>query len=870
MSDTKIGIDLRYSGLESDQFVALARKIIDLKSPILVTVEGREPITSVQARIVGTPIATVFEGYRRTLRIETSRGQIFDVGGSNTTKSVASEKVTFHAVPSSVVPAWATRESLNSWLKELEIPEVAQAALDAISAGLRASFFEETECVAILSALSLPARSRNPDVRSAAVGVIAQIGGEDALGYLSDALVDPEDRVRRQAALRLRGVESLIRVSKNLEKARKCVDALALALARDSDEQVRIYAAEDLGYFYNEGAQTALRHALSADKSHDVRWACAVAIGRSNDPQAVQLLRGVLDTEDSPSIRKAAYLGIGRHASDLVLRDNDAARSVVADLAKVIELGDSAGRDYAIHALGEFGDPAAPYFESLFEVIKSKELEVLSCAVMTVAKLMPFTTGTPDARGKVLTHLRLHLSISEPTSWPELGFFRSFLATAGDLALKLEDFDLARRFYEMASASYADVEWLKLFYQGAQAYAEAEAAIARNGDLTTAKSEFAKAIEWLAAVESNASFGHVDAGRSGLRLKQILAQARLAVISALALWRPYFLDIHDLNLIRGHLRQAGELYRRLDLTNLTDSERKLAPQEVALVSCLQLMVNVLDELCHLAESVISHDGDKVRFAVGAVRVQARRLCAQIRTTGSPSLERVERAVGQLLEAPHASAALDAEMASELMDRLPSALLSAVPAPGTCPIVTFGEAGLTLRLVDSTGGAGTRADPLIIEDRFRVIFDAEVEVRHRTKDDELIFTADGPIEARGNAVQYVPVHEGIYALRPIDFGKHSPSSVPLPFSFLLSFRNRGCMQQVAQHEIWVRTFDSEGDRPIDKAKRRDELALAEVELMELERQASDYQNKEGFGFRLRQIEDEIDAKRAYISRIRKLT
>jgi hypothetical protein len=664
-------------------------------------------------------------------------------------------------------------------------------------------------------------------------------------------------------------MESVIRAAENGTDAVACVDALALALLEDTDERVRIFAAEDLGYFYNPAAQEAVRKKLHGDDCEDVRWACAVAIGRSNEADAVPLLRSSLERETGASIRKAALLGIGRHAPDLVLRRPDVARVVIAELALIAENSASPGRDYAIHALGEFGQPAATYIEGLIPIVDSTDIQVAACAVMSVMKLLPFSSSHYALRDSVIERLGERVDVAVPLDWPEIGFYRSYLSSSGDLALALEDFHLAERYYSRASAAYEDIDWLCLFYTGAAAYTRAEARVASGLDLGPALTDLSKAVANFSAVESSPSFSDVDIGRSGLRLKQILAQARLATLSALHSWRPHAFETYEVEAIRSHLSRASDLYRRLDLTNLTDSERKLGPQEVALISCLQLLVGVLSELCHLAEAMLAHDGNRVTFATASVRAQARRLCAQIELTGSPSLQTVRDRVQNLATELASSGRSDVELAADLLDRMPPALLSAVPAPGTCPIVTFGEARLAVRLADVRAGTGTRKDPVLLASRYRLVFEGDVEVLHRTKDDELIFTAEGPTEARIDAIQFIPVHEGFYALRPIDFGLYSAGSVSVPFRFTLSFRNRGCLQPVSTCELWVRIFDPDVEEPLHHSKVEEEARQAQEELEQFTQLLQDYENKSGLDHRRRAIAAEIDRRRALLERLRRL-
>jgi HEAT repeat protein len=858
---------IEFSGLESDQFVSFADRLLRARLTCEVEAWGREPITSTSLGVSGLPVEATDAGYSRTLLIRNSNGSHFRIGGTNTTKSIACERLLFDATCLKPLGVEVARDdTLSGWLKRLE-DEDGGGAVDAIEAlmlGIRSKSIvnghDELRACAERKLASL-----SPSVRTASLSLIGLLGGPKALAPLVAALHDDEAIVRRQAALRLRGMDSVIAANPMGATALKCVDELANTLLGDPDEQVRIYAAEDLGYFYNEGAIQALAGAVEHDASEDVRWACTVAIGRSNDVDAISVLLDVLGRETGGSIRRAALLGIGRHAADLVLRRSDSARDAAALLAAwIVERKE--GVDYAIHALGEFGAAAASYTGLLVESLTDDGIEVISSVTLAIAKLLPYA-GLEPWREPIIEALSQKTDPSPPTEWPAVGFHRAYLNSAGDLALTLEDFDLAARIFDAASAIEDQPEWLRTFHRGAACYARTEARVAAGDSPAEAIMLLETALECFSKVSSSEAFAEADPGRSGLRLKQILAEARLAVLSALQSWRPHLFEAHDLEAMNRHLEQANALYRRLDLTNLSENEAKLSAREVALIYSLQIVVGILSEACHLAQSLLEHDAEAVGFALGAVRAQCRRLSEQAEATESVSLCIVRDRLRAILERTEDTSRSSVEIATETLDLLPAALNAPAPTPGTCPIVNFGEASLTVAPADAISGAGTRDDPFLVPDDMPVVFEASVHVRRRTKDDELIFSADSRVGARADGIQYVPVHEGRYVLRPVEFGPVRPSAASTPFEFNLSFRNRGCLQPVSSCELWVRAraghAAANAAQPSPHVLEALESEVEELEerLTEVDRAIAEGRPTPALTRRRRQFRDELDTKKA---------
>jgi HEAT repeat protein len=120
----------------------------------------------------------------------------------------------------------------------------------------------------------------------------------EAVAALMDALADPEEFVRWQAA------EALAR-----QEAGRVFPALFEAL-RSHDPNRRAGASHALGLLHDEAATQALLPALD-DREPAVRAAVAAALGEIGDPTAIVALIPLLQ-DDEPDVVRAAARALGR------------------------------------------------------------------------------------------------------------------------------------------------------------------------------------------------------------------------------------------------------------------------------------------------------------------------------------------------------------------------------------------------------------------------------------------------------------------------------------------------------------------------------------------------------------------------------
>ena len=120
-------------------------------------------------------------------------------------------------------------------------------------------------------------------VRQAAIEALARVAPEALLPVLEAALRDGDDASARNAAM-----EIYVRLGAS-------ATAPLLALARDGDEEVRLFACVMLGSIRDEASVSGLVKALS-DPDTNVRHAAATSLGqigsRAAVPRLVEALRG--------------------------------------------------------------------------------------------------------------------------------------------------------------------------------------------------------------------------------------------------------------------------------------------------------------------------------------------------------------------------------------------------------------------------------------------------------------------------------------------------------------------------------------------------------------------------------------------------
>lgn len=819
-----------FTGWESDRFVAMALDVLARDAVCPVRVIGREPITSTQVDLSGILTGADWQGYRRVVSFVTAGGTHFEVGGSNSTRPLASEAVIFEAVPRALV---GDALSEQQGVEAMRRAAANGTTLEGILLGLRVGRYSAAAKQEIACLLSperfATASEQTRMLRARLLGLLAVQEGVEALGV---ALRDSSPRVRREAALRFRGLEPLIKaVGEDSALGAGAIAALCEA-TRDTDEDVRTYATEDLGYFYDDAAIEALRERLEHDDADDVRWAAAIAIGRTNWTEAASCLLAAYRRDTAVPVRRGSLLGLGRLASSLPPRSTLQLELRIA-IEQQLERPDGDVKDFAAFALGEVRGAEAEAVGTLQSCLLHAEYTIRSSAVASLTKVAGRDPSSVIDHGETIVEaLRTGVTAEAQDGWPERAYFTWYLSGAGELAALLEAHDVAASLYERAAGSLSAGDWLAQYYEGIAAYERAESVAADS--LSDAARGIERAIELFTAVSGSSEFSRLtDARQSGLRLKITLAEARAQSLAALQEWRSPLLSPEEAAAVAMAFDEAVKIYRRVDVVDAGagTGEKELTRQEQNVVLGLQMLAEIGAQLCELRVAIRTLAPDTARMAFGSVTGSIAALGNVAERSRSRSLQ---GAAQGLAEAERRARSLNSDAdglavaAAMLMEDARKVLLRALPTPGTCPIVDFGAASLLLQLPGAIAGDGSPETPFEFPSTVRMVLHGDVVVAHRTKNDRLIFRCVGRAE---DAVeeQEVRTHESTYTLRPVDLGPQTPTMAAVAHQFVLEFVNAGCRQVADAVDVYVRVYDGRHDyrRAVEREQRELESLPEEI-------------------------------------------
>ncbi len=272
-----------FLGEESAQFTRFATAcrragLIDVR----VGVSGREPLTARPLTISAVLKDTTLDGYIRYITVAEA-GLTFNVGGSNSTRSIAANQVRFDLTEADVATlrAWGEREKYY-------VPRLNIASVEGAD-GFR-------QCEAAL---------KGPSQSSVAAVLLL--------------LDSPLLLVRIEAALTLRALSSTINEFPTLQN--KVERALIDFSRMEQNRDARVAAIEDLGYIGGDLSCAYLSELSRASTCEQSCWAAAIALGRLGEPEDVW--RPLVALVDNPSrwVRSAALLSLARRA-DRELREH--------------------------------------------------------------------------------------------------------------------------------------------------------------------------------------------------------------------------------------------------------------------------------------------------------------------------------------------------------------------------------------------------------------------------------------------------------------------------------------------------------------------------------------------------------------------
>jgi len=867
MNATTSSIQLRFTGYESDRFVRFAKRLRKSGIVPFVQVVGREPITTTNINFQGEIIREVWDGYRRILEVKTSAGIIYQVGGTNSTRPIASQTVIFFDIPHSFLGPFFGLGLDDLLAKFINKPQNSSDITDALKYNIRLNVYDDEEKKKIINTLLEFVTIEDNDIRRDITELIGLTDSPLVLEPMSLLLGDIDKNVRVEASLRFRGLEPVVKsVGESSELGEKCITALINALD-DIEDEVRIYAVEDLGYFYNENAIKALVHSLAFDSHEHVRWAAAVALGRTNNEDVARYLANALEKDTSSPVQQGIMLGLGRIGSRIT--QPDLREKLIDNLRNKLTIGELPIQDYASYALGEVGLHNLKSVDALLSRLGPENpFQVKSNILLSLTKLISLYLDNPDTLQVIETNLRDNLGIPRPDEWPSSAYYQWFQSGAAELSALLELHELAYKYYRAASMAFA-IPWLKNYYEAIGSYEYAEHLCSQN-ELYAAREILLKSIELFEKVEKSSDFlAESEKTKSGLQFKVILARARINLLDAIIRWEVAALREQDYTDIQKFFDQAVNQYRRIDLTGLTTNGKKLTRAEENLVLGLMLLSETGYNLIKLDLLIVNLDEQKLRLSLGSLRNQIKRMAEVATQSRSQSLKKLSK---ELMDFMQESYELDSripitEIAGNLIEHAKRAFSNSLPTPGNCPIIDFGNANMTINLRGSISGDGTQEQPFVFPSNHRVVFEITVSVLKRTKNDRLVFLALNPPSTIKDSTQEIPVYESQYTLRPIDYGLLAPGIVATQYDFVLLFQNQGCSQPIHNLSIWVRTYDFEREFITKSSRRKEKMEFLQRHIIELKKDLSDLReigskpgnSGENINERIRKLEINLQTK-----------
>lgn len=195
-----------------------------------------------------------------------------------------------------------------------------------------------------------------------AVDLFADVGGQEAIAILHDALKDKDSEVRGTVVKALGNIGGP-----------EVIVALREAL-KEQDGWVRLMVAEALGEIGGSEAIAILQGTLLNDKDSWVRLAAAEALRSIGGPEALAALRDALKNKDD-KVRRSAAVASGKIGGPEVL----------AALCDALTGQDDFVRHRAADALKEIGGPEA--ITAFSDALTNKDDEVRSTAALMLGEI---------------------------------------------------------------------------------------------------------------------------------------------------------------------------------------------------------------------------------------------------------------------------------------------------------------------------------------------------------------------------------------------------------------------------------------------------------------------------------------------------
>lgn len=813
-------ITIKFTGEESDRFVRFAEKLVQHGAVPYVKVNGQEPLTRTEIVIEGKVESTVFDRYIRYLTVIDRDGQSFNVGGSNATQSIASSSVEFTRVPAELGGVRISSDDIIGTLELLmqgktnRVHLLSQVKTNLTSLSLVR--LRDVSDVLVKYAIE----DHKPEVRREAVDTLADCAHLESISlvnHLLGLLRDSSPLVRRDVALRLRGLERDIRDSGN-ELLERTISALIESL-KDPDAYVRTYAAEDLGYIWVSTLARRVVEPLVAclqdDSDDHVRWAAAIALGRINDPSVISPLLDAVQNDLFFRVRQSSLLGLGRRAKEAIQYYQELPKV----LLRILESDDYSVRGYAAFAIGQLGesgkesipvliDALVPRTDSTEEAMYAEHIR--SNAALALEALTDFVQehGRQTLESNLVKALSIRSDFTDKSP-----YFTWFLLYGAELLASLELHESTHAYYSALSERYID--WRRMYYRAASLYEYSEQKTI-DGDPGNAYATLLDARQALIDCRN-----YPKEAEAGVAFQKAMISARIMMHEAITEWEDVVGGEYE------RCRQKFEAARRIYssfraregaiqvVTPGRSLSKRLTQREQDFIFGLRSIAHIGVTMIDI-ETAIRRDNNMSKGVTLLVTCldDIEELHERLEKSQTVYLISLVRQLSELFHAASEEltqaqyAGRDSEsvrvilrvvrQARELLKR------SAIPRPASaCPIVGLGKAELEFRVAGTAAGSGDQHEPYLFPCNSDLIIEADVRVVERIRaDDELVFVfkdKDRTIEER------VPVFEQGWQI-PIQLGIDAPAYAAFPYDALLEFRSRDCSQVVYQKRIWIQRYD----------------------------------------------------------------
>ena len=800
-------INVEFAGTESDRFVRFAKHLLEKAVDPTVKIEGRESITSLDLKLTGELQSSVFDGYKRVITIKTDDNILYKIGGNNSTKPICGYRIVFQDIPQKYILDLDKSDLM--WSSILDTIKKGTTAPRIIIHNIR-SFLDieqptESQQEQLLDWLTKFNEETAPQLLQDLVGVYALLPFDKALGELLKFAEHSDGEVRKEFALRMRGVVTRIKEI-NPELANRCAKSLIFLTSQDDNPHVRTYAAESLGYIFSPNAVNTLVKAIKNDTNIDTRWAAVVALGRQNsqnNQKIVQyLMRTAGDENEDIAVRQGALLGLSRRSNEATLSG-----SAIEELLQNLLLnGPEPLKPFAAHGIGQLEQISPDSYSALVGTLNENcPIDLLSNSTLSLGNCSNRIDST-FAR-EISTALNKLYSIEFSFCEPHMLWF---LENSAQLAALIENHKLAHKFYQKASKAFSNTRW-KSQYLLAQSNYEFAEHIIEDNQFSTAIEKLGMAINILQKLQDSGTKSDVprEAVKS-IHFRIIMIKARRDFLQGIECWNSSHTQ-NELITAIGHFDNAYNQYLFIgDKTATPDGTKRLVSREMFLVKTLRRLSTLGKTLIKVRLGIEKQDLSGAQMLLGKVENESDELAKESSFTGMYSISKI---VDSLLESiakieslpegniiKMSKAILEICKGAQLAISAPLALPAAV-----CPIVKFGEAQTSIWVPGSLDPTNGKDSEYLFPINKILIIEAEVQVERRTQNDKLIVRYNAyrkkPMEHE------VPVKEGAYSLQ-FDLGEIKASHVPIAYDFETVFRSKACEQIVSTQKLWIKGVSPE--------------------------------------------------------------